>query len=53
MQNCPNDVENIAESPNDDESKGETICRRAAEVCYDLRDVDDDPGSYGDGPMEG
>lgn len=52
LQDCPNDIEDISESPNDDESEGEAICRRAAEVFYDLRDVDDDPGSYGYRPME-
>ena len=47
MQHCPENVEDIAESPDDDEEEGKAIGGGAAEILYDLRGVDDNPAGYG------
>ena len=46
MQDCAEDIEDIAESPDDDKGEREPIGGGAAKVLYDLRRVDDDPASY-------
>ena len=47
MQDCSNNIENIAEKPDDDKGEGKAIGGRAAKIFYDLRGVDDDPAGYG------
>ena len=49
MQHGAEDVEDIAQQPDDDEEEGQASCGVAAEVFEDLRRKDDDPAGYGDG----
>jgi len=46
------DVEDIAEQPDDDEDEGEAIGRCATEVLDYLRGEDNDPACYGYGPIQ-
>lgn len=47
MKDCTENIEDIAEKPDDDEDERKTIGGGAAEIFYDLRGVDDDPVGYG------
>ena len=52
LQDGTEDVEDIAEEPDDDEKKGQAIGGGAAEVLDDLGGKDDDPAGYGYGAVE-
>ena len=46
MQDCPNYVEDIAQSPDKDEGERKAIGGGATKIFYDLRRVYDDPTGY-------
>ena len=46
MQDCSDNVKNIAKEPDDDEGEGKAIGGGPAKIFYDLRGVDDDPAGY-------
>lgn len=50
LQDCAEDVEDIAGEPDDDELEGQSVGCAAAEVLDDLGAEDDDPACDGDGP---
>ena len=52
MQDSAENIEDIAEKPDDDEDEGKTVSGGAAKIFYDLRGVDDDPAGYGYGTMK-
>lgn len=43
LHDCSEDIENIAKQPDNDEEDREAIGGGTAEVCEDLRRIDDDP----------
>lgn len=52
MHDGSQDVEHVAEEPDDDELDREAVCARAAEVFDDLGGEDDYPAGDGDGAAD-
>lgn len=52
LHDSTENVEDIAHQPYDDELEREAVCIAASEILEDLGRKDDNPASYGDGPVE-